>query len=252
MLESYYNQLSPHYKHIYQDWNESVQRQAEILDAVIHEQIGSHAKSILDAACGIGTQSIGLAQMGYALTASDISASEIEEARAEAEKRHLNIDFEVVDMRQAWNHYQRQFDVVLACDNAIPHLLTDEEILQTFQQFYECTRLDGGCIISVRDYAAMARGGSKLYPRQVHETEDGKIVIFDHWAFDGDFYDMTTYVVEDKGQPLANTHVIRGGRYYCIGADRLEQLMARAGFVNVVTLRERFFQPLIVGVKKGG
>jgi hypothetical protein len=153
-------------------------------------------------------------------------------------------------MRHVWNHYGRQFDVVLACDNAIPHLLTDADILQAFEQFFSCTRPGGGCIISVRDYAAMERGGSKLYPRQVHETAEGKIVIFDHWLFDGDYYDMTTYVVEDQGKPLATTHVIRGGRYYCITTPRLEVLLTQAGFSKVTTLRERFFQPLIVGIKE--
>ena len=33
-----------------------------------------------------------------------------------------------------------------------------------------------------------------------HEVVGGRIVIFDLWEFDGDFYDITTYVMEDKGQ----------------------------------------------------
>jgi len=250
MISNYYDQLSPHYQNIHQDWNESVQRQADILDGVIREHFnGSPLRSVLDAACGIGTQCIGLAEKGYKLAASDISSASIEEARSEAHKRGLVIDFEIADMRQVWNHYGRTFDVVIACDNAIPHLLSDEDILQAFEQFYQCTRPGGGCIISVRDYAAMERGpaAGKLYPRTVHMVPEGKIVIFDHWAFEGDFYDITTYVVEDRGQAMANTHVIRGGRYYCVSIARLEALMAQAGYVDVVTQREGFYQPLIVG-----
>jgi 2-polyprenyl-3-methyl-5-hydroxy-6-metoxy-1,4-benzoquinol methylase len=187
MLKNYYDQLSPHYQYIHQDWNQSVQRQAEILDGIIQQFFGNKLHTLLDAACGIGTQCIGLAEKGYQVTASDISSAAIEEARSESHKRGLNIDFEIVDMRQVWSHFGRMFDVVLACDNAIPHLLSDADILQAFEQFYQCTRPGGGCIISVRDYAAMERGGSKLYPRTVHETPEGKIVIFDHWKFDGDF-----------------------------------------------------------------
>ena len=250
MTDSYYDGLSPHYRFIYQDWEQSVQRQAEILDGVIHEYFPDWVKTILDAACGIGTQCVGLAERGYKLTASDISSSEIEEARLEAKKRNLSIDYQIVDMRYVWNHYGRQFDMVIACDNAIPHLLTEDDIQQTFEQFYQCVKPHGGVILSVRDYAKMEHGINKLYPRQVHETTDGKIVILDHWKFDGDFYDMTTYVIEDKGQPLANTHVIKGGRYYCISTDRLEHLLARVGFEKVVTLHDRFFQPLILGVKQ--
>lgn len=250
VTEAYYNALAPYYKLIYADWEGSVKRQAAALDTVIREFFGHNICHILDAACGIGTQSIGLAQQGYTITASDISPAEVEQARADGSRRGLSIDFRVADMRQLWQAHQKQFDVVIACDNAIPHLLSDHEIRQAFEQFYQCTTPKGGCIISVRDYAKMEKGGQKFYPRLTHNLEDGRIVIFDLWEFDGDFYDITTYIVEDKAQPIANTQVIRGGRYYWVSIATLETLLTQAGFTRVKTLMDRFFQPLIVGMKE--
>lgn len=249
MTESFYDQLSPYYKYVFQDWNASVEEHAVILDGVIREYFGNHVRSILDAACGIGTQTIGLAQRGYQLTASDISKGELEKARLEALQRHLDIDFRVVDMRHLQQTFDTKFDLVIACDNAVPHLLSDEEIQQTFREFYQVTSESGGCIISVRDYEAMERGGRRLYPRQVHDIPEGKIVVFDCWDFDGEFYDITMYIVEDTGQATVNTHVIRGGRYYCVSISKLETLMKEAGFKTVITLKERFFQPLLIGLK---
>jgi SAM-dependent methyltransferase len=249
MIESFYDQLSPYYKYIFQDWNASVDRQADILDGVIHEHFGSHIHSILDAACGIGTQTIGLAQKGYQLTASDISARELETAKSEAASRDLNINFYVADMKNLQQTYKAKFDLVIACDNAVPHLLSDDEILQAFKQFYQITSDAGGCIISVRDYQSMERGGRRLYPRLVHEIPQGKIVIFDCWDFAGDFYDITMYIVEDTGQPVVRTNVIRGGRYFWVTIPTLEMLMKKAGFKTVITVHERYFQPLILGLK---
>lgn len=249
MIESFYDQLSPYYKYIFQDWNASVVRQAIILDEVIREYFGKDVRSILDAACGIGTQTIGLAQMGYQLTASDISEGEIEKARLEATRRGLTIPLQVADMRNLQQTFDSEFDLVIACDNAIPHLLSDAEIRQAFEGFYQVTSESGGCIISVRDYDAMERGRRKLYPRQVHDTPEGKIVVFDCWDFDGEFYDITMYIVEDTGQVTANTHVIRGGRYYCVSISKLETLMRKAGFKTIVTLKNRFYQPLLIGLK---
>ena len=234
---------------MYADWDASLQRQAEMLDCVIREYFGDKIQRVLDAACGIGTQSIGLAQLGYTITASDISASELEQARKEAEKRNLKVEFKVADMRHLSAAHREKFDLVIACDNAIPHLLSDEEILQAFQEFYQCTTLEGGCLISVRDYADMEHSGRKMNPRTVHETDEGKLVMFDLWEFDGDFYDFTTYAVLDKGEENVETHVFRGGRYYCVAISKLESLMERAGFQKIVTLRGGFFQPLILGVK---
>ena len=249
MIGSFYDQLSPYYRYIFQDWNASVERQAMILDQVIRENFGNNVRSVLDAACGIGTQAIGLAQKGYQLTASDISDGEIEKARSEASQRGLDIRFGVADMRSLQDTFPTKFDLVIACDNAVPHLLSDDEIRQAFREFYRSTTEAGGCIISVRDYAAMERGGRKLYPRQVHDIPQGKIVVFDCWDFDGDFYDITMYIVEDTGQATATTHVIRGGRYYCVSISKLEMLMKDAGFRTVITLKGRFYQPLLIGLK---
>jgi SAM-dependent methyltransferase len=249
MLETYYNRLAPYYKYIYADWEAGIQRQAGILNDVIREYFGDKIQHILDAACGIGTQSIGLAQLGYKVTASDISAGELEQARREAEMRNLKIEFKRADMRSLSATFQAKFDLVIACDNAIPHLLSDEEILQAFREFYHCTKPGGGCLISVRDYENIERGGQQMHPRPVHDTDVGKLLMFDLWEFDGDFYNFTTYALLDKGDRKAETQIIRGGQYYCVTIPTLENLMEQAGFKKVVTLRERFFQPLMIGMK---
>lgn len=249
MIADFYDQLAPYYTFLYADWEASVTRQAAALDGIIREFIDPTARTILDAACGIGTQSIGLAALGYTVTASDISAAEVDRARNLAQQRQLTIDFRAADMRTLRTVIPEIFDVVIACDNAVPHLLTDKDIRQAFQQFYGCTTPQGGCIISVRDYANLERGGRQLHPRLVHDSPAGRLFMFDVWDFDGDYYNLTIYAVEDRGQAAAVTHVMRGGRYYCVTIERLEELLRQAGFRQVVTLRDRFFQPAIVGSK---
>ena len=253
-IEGYYDELAPYYKFLHRDWEASVARQAEALDGVIGEFFGPSARRVLDAACGIGTQCLGLAQRGYHVAASDISSAEIAVARAEAERRGLAIDFGLGDMRQLSQARPGPFDVVLACDNAIPHLLTEADILRAFQEFHRCTTPEGGCLISVRDYASLeeraGQAATQFYPRTVHATPEGRVVIFDLWEFEGDYYDFTTYIVEDQPAAPAAVHVIRGGRYYCVTLAALERLLRQAGFGRVVTLTDRFFQPLLVALKR--
>lgn len=249
MIESYYDQLAPYYRYLFPDWEKSVLKQAQVLDSLIQECFGSQAKRILDAACGIGTQCIGLAQLGYTVSASDISTAALELARQEAERRSLSLTFTQADMRTLRQSHTDDFDIVIACDNAIPHLLSEAEILLAFQQFYACTTPEGGCLISVRDYANIELGGRRLYPRTVHHTPEGKVILFDLWEFDGEYYDFTTYIVEDLGESGLQTHAIRGGRYYCVTIATLERLLKQAGFSRAVIERERFYQPLLVGLK---
>ncbi|ETX05094.1 MAG: hypothetical protein ETSY2_25015, partial [Candidatus Entotheonella gemina] len=169
--QDFYAALTPFYHLIYPNWEESVEHQAAMLDALIRDYWGHGVQSILDVACGIGTQCLGLAQRGYQLTASDLSSEEVMRARAEAAKRLLSINFSVADMRDAFRHHAQQFDLVIACDNAVPHLLSDEEIGMALQQFYACARPGGGCLISVRDYEKELGTGCevKLYGMRDHE-----------------------------------------------------------------------------------
>jgi 2-polyprenyl-3-methyl-5-hydroxy-6-metoxy-1,4-benzoquinol methylase len=147
-MDDFYDRLAPLYDLIFVDWDASMEQQAGHLAAIIGERWGADVQTILDVACGIGTQSIGLARKGFEVTASDLSAGAVERAKVEASRRDVEISFSVCDMRVAYDHLGRQFDVVIACDNAIPHLLSDDEIQMAFRQMFACTRPGGGCLVT--------------------------------------------------------------------------------------------------------
>lgn len=246
-VRNFYDRMSPFYHLVYPDWERSIDRQARMLDAIIRAYWGTGVSSVLDVACGIGTQALGLARLGYQVTASDLSPAAIRRARAEAEQRGLSIAFSVVDMRQAFVHHKRAYDVVIACDNAIPHLLSDEEILAAFRQFHHCTRPGRGCVISVRDYDQAGRKDQvKLY--DLREEDGIRYLLLQAWRFRGEIYDLDMYFVEDAGGTDCTTHVMRT-RYYAVHIGTLIDLMERAGFVDVQRLDGVFFQPVLIGTR---
>jgi len=253
VTENYYDALALYYKYVYSDWDTSVARQANDLNAIIQKVMGpaEGRRTILDAACGIGTQSIGLAMLGYTVTASDLSAGEIQQAKKEADKKSLEIDFRVGNMKTVWDDLQTSFDVVIACDNSVPHLLSEEEILTALRQFYACTNTGGAAMITVRDYSKLERktGEKKMYPRHIHPLASGQQVMFDVWHFyDADHYEMTTYLINDDGENVS-VNAFRGGKYFCVEIPVLVDLFQRAGFQQVEVVEGHFFQPVIVALK---
>ncbi len=78
-----YDEIADLYHLIYPDWDEAVSAQATALDGLIR-RIVIDAGSVLDVSCGIGTQALGLAGLGYQVTASDLSPGAIVRARKEA------------------------------------------------------------------------------------------------------------------------------------------------------------------------
>jgi SAM-dependent methyltransferase len=242
----FYDRLSPFYHLIFADWEASIDRQAEALDDIIKEFWGDRVQTVLDAACGIGTQALGLAQRGYRVTGSDLSAAEIKRARQEAAARKLQLDLSVADMRRAYAHHRRQFDLVIACDNAVPHLLTDEDILLAFRELYRCTQPGGGCLITVRDYDKEKRSGVRVKPYGLRVEGATRYLVFQVWEFHGLVYDLAMYFVEDRGEADCLTHVMRT-QYYAVGIGKLIALMEQAGYHDVRRLDGRLHQPVLIG-----
>jgi SAM-dependent methyltransferase len=246
-MSDFYDQMAPLYHLIFPNWDESIERQAGQLASIIHERWGTGAKTILDVSCGIGTQAIGLARRGFSVTASDLSAGALARAKIEAQRRGVEIDFSACDMRKAHDHHQRQFDVVISCDNSITHLLNDDDLLLALRQMYDCTRPGGGCLLTVRDYDREERGTGLVKPYGVREEGDKRYIIFQVWDFAGRIYDMAMYfVVDDRTSQQLVTHVMRI-KYNAVGTDHLLDLMRKAGFTSTERLDGRFYQPVLVG-----
>src|ERR1700682_4930270 len=128
-MSDFYDRIASLYHLIFQNWNDSIERQAGQLTNVIQERWGAGSKTILDVSCGIGTQAIGLAQRGFSFAPADLSGGAISRAKAEAQRRGVEIGFSLCDMRAVHSHHQRQFDVVISVDNSITHLLNDDDLL---------------------------------------------------------------------------------------------------------------------------
>lgn len=244
-MQDFYNDLAPHYHLLFDDWDAGMGRQGRQLSALIGERWPG-ASSILDVSCGIGTQAIALAANGYRVTASDLSAKAVERATLEARKRSLDISFSECDMLEAHSHHGGGFDVVISCDNALPHLLTDESILAALKQIFACARPGGGCLFTIRDYDKEQRGKNIFKPYGVRVEGDNRYAILQTWDFEGDIYDLTLYIVKEDLESKQVTAEAMHARYYAISAAKMMRLMEQAGFEQVKRV-EANFQTALLG-----
>ena len=247
-MDDFYDELAPLYHLLFEDWDASIRWQGQRLSAILRSEWPDH-QSVLDVSCGIGTQAIALATQGYRVRGSDISQQAVERAKAEAIARGQSIEFSICDMRTAHTHHATGHDLVISCDNSVPHLLSDREIALALEQMHACLRPGGGCLLTVRDYEREPRGTNIVKPYGAR-IEDGKRhVAIQVWDFDGDQYDLTIYFVqEDLSSKSVISRALRS-RYYAIGVTRLRELLVEAGFSKVKRLDDVFYQPVIVGTK---
>jgi len=146
----FYDELAPEYHLIYEDWNRAIEHQGVAIDRLIRSRLPD-AQSVLDCSCGIGTQALGLAGHGYKVHGTDVSERALDRARLEAIRRGMDIAFTACDIRDL-ERLHGTYDVVMSCDNALPHLLTDEDVAQAFRAMCSKLRPGGLVVVTNRDY----------------------------------------------------------------------------------------------------
>ncbi|MBQ3108545.1 MAG: class I SAM-dependent methyltransferase, partial [Clostridia bacterium] len=124
ITQTFYDSLASQYDKLFQNWRSATREQAVILNALFEKNGFDRSAKILDCACGIGTQAIGLAELGYDVTASDLSEGALAQAKARAAEEQLKIRFERADFCTLEESFTEQFDIVICMDNALPHMLT--------------------------------------------------------------------------------------------------------------------------------
>jgi SAM-dependent methyltransferase len=221
---SFYDRLAPYYHLLYGDWEASIARQG----AALARLLGTHGirpgEPILDAACGIGTQTIGLAGNGYDVTASDCSPGAIDRLKKELRVRGLRAHVHVDDLRLLEHGASSAFAAVLACDNSIPHLLTDDDLLQCFRNCLRCLRPGGLAVFSVRDYAGIPRVSPDVRPYGIRHVDARRFLAVQVWEWEGDCYDLRMYLTTEEADGTCSTEVLRS-RYYAVSIERLLSLM---------------------------
>jgi SAM-dependent methyltransferase len=228
---AFYDGLASEYHSLFEDWWAAAQFHAEVIDHVLQSAGVTPPARVLDCAAGIGTQAIPLAQRGYAMTATDISAEAIARATREAATHDVTLELAVADMRALNQAVTPPFDAVIACDNAIPHLLDDADLDDALSSIASCLAPGGVFLASVRDYDALRRDGVGGVPGVLRQRANGREIVGQAWEWSDDLERMRIhlYVLHEQ-VPDEWTTSVHSTWYRALGRDALTAALARAGF----------------------
>ncbi len=234
VAERFYDDLAEDYHLNYQDWRQAVLRQGRVLDSLIRDVHGpAPPATLLDCTCGIGTQAIGLAVTGYTVTGTDISARSIERARREAGSFGVDVAWDVADVRNLAHAVPGTFDIVISCDNSLPHLLTDDDLREAVSGMFGKLESGGLTIIGIRDYDRLREERPRLTPANLVEREDERTILFQlwDWADDGSTYNLTMF--RHRQHDGAWSSAIGTTTYRALLRSDLERAFTAAGFVGI-------------------
>ncbi|MEV3861281.1 class I SAM-dependent methyltransferase [Streptomyces sp. NPDC050095] len=247
-VRRFYDELATDYHRIFRDWDVSMAHQAEVLDRLLTDRLGRGPHRLLDCACGIGTQAIGLARLGHTVVGSDLSPRAAARAVREAALRDTHLSAVAADMR-ALPFAPGTFDAVVCADNALPHLLTPDDVRAALTAMRAMLVDSGPLVLTVRDYDELRRDRPATTPPQHRVTPDGGesvTVQLWHWHDDGERYDLRHLQMIREGSDWRVQE--RRTTYWALTRAQLTGFLTDAGFTEVTWQTPEstgFFQPVV-------
>jgi glycine/sarcosine N-methyltransferase len=241
---AFYDELADDYDALHVDWRASVRTQGEVLDALIRSELGDAPQRVLDCACGIGTQAIGMALHGHDVLATDLSPGAVRRAAAEATAMGAHLATGVADFTRLADEVDGTFACVLACDNSVAHLHSDDELARFAAGVVAKLEPDGLAVVSLRDYAPLVAERAAGHPVRVG---DGTISfqVWD-WDDDGRAYAMAQFTLRGEGDHWQTT--CRRTRLRALLRDDICGALTAAGLSEVrwrTPAETRYYQPVV-------
>jgi SAM-dependent methyltransferase len=247
-VADFYDGLAADYHLIFEDWNAAIARQGEAFDRLLRASGVAAGARILDCACGIGTQALGLAARGFRVLGTDVSTQSVARARVEAAARNLHATFAVADMRTLAGVERASFDAAIAADNALPHLLDDAELAAALRAIGACLKHDAAFVATVRDYDALLVERPTSTAPRIHDEGGPHRIVHQVWEWlDADHYRVHLYITLETGAGWTCHHHV--SRYRALRRASLDAVLADAGFVDVRWLMPEgcgYYQPVVV------
>jgi SAM-dependent methyltransferase len=249
--QGFYDGLSGDYHLLFEDWAQSIRRQSDVLDRLLHARLGARPLTVLDCCCGIGTQAIGLALLGHRVHATDISTQAVSRAASEAAAFGVALTLGVADVRLLQQQVEGTFDAVIACDNALPHLLSDDDLLQGVRGMAAKLRPGGLFLASIRDYDTLTRERAAATPVRVHAGPPCRRAVFQVWDWspDGRTYRMHHFILKEGSEDWGLVH--HTALYRALLRDELTAIMQGAGLIEVrwhTAEESGYYQPIVTAL----
>jgi glycine/sarcosine N-methyltransferase len=170
------------------DWPARLSLELPFVRRVLEQ---THARTVLDVACGGGHHALALAREGYTVSGADLSGEMIAQAKQNAEQASSSIRFEQAGFADLGARFASEaFDAMLCLGNSLPHVLTEEDQLAALTAMRGRLRNDGVLVLQNLNYDLRWKNRPRFFALNP-VTLDGRLALV--WRM-ADYHDPGTRV----------------------------------------------------------
>ena len=145
--------------------------------------------------------------------------------------------------------FSEQFDIVIAMDNALPHMLTSNDLASAIKSIANQIKNGGIFVASIRDYDALLMDKPPYSPPYIHKTVKGQRVSLQTWTWEGDNYRLIQYIIDDEDTLQVSKFECE---YRATRREEMTNLLKENGCSEVVWMfpeETGFYKPIVVAKK---
>jgi len=221
------------------NWEERLSAEMPFLLEKSQSSVPENGRSarILDAACGTGMHAIALAKAGNRVSGSDISKEMIRAAKKNARAARLYVDFKTAGFGALAEVFSNSstypFDTIICLGNSLPHLLSEEAILDALTDIAKCLRPGGYLLLQNRNFDAVMAEKNRWLGTQSHVDGTHEWLFLRFYDFDPDgliTFNIIRLFRDGIGPWKKN---ISTTRLFPLKQDVLLPLLEKAGFHQI-------------------
>lgn len=232
-VAAYMASVDPHWME--DRWMAQAARERDHLPRVLGD---AHGRTVLDCSCGDGAQAVTLAQLGWQVTATDVTETSLAEAQRHADQLGVTMRVQRGDMRDLDRQFPVAFDWVISC-MALDNLIETTDLQRAIGGMIAVLKPGGWCYLRLRDLEHLLSAHSRYDVREERNVPSGRVIHLEDW-------DYTQAPLLENRWIFLHEHTQKRGyrwethlfayRRQVLTKGALHRHVQDAGFTQVVTL----------------
>lgn len=230
----HYQTLAGVYRLFYPDYDGSMQEEGAWLTRLLR-RLG--ARTVLDACCGTGRQTIPVAEAGFLVVAADPCPAMLAEAERVTGERCLSVVWLLSDFEGLPAAISAPVDAVIALGNGLCHCPTREAVGRALAALYRCCSPGGSCLVGIKDFDSL-RGAARQF-RTYGQCDEGGVTsdLSQIWEVqETQLVCNTVLRRRETSTGLVRSVTEVATREYMLGRAELREIAMEAGFRSVKSL----------------
>ena len=196
---------------------------------------GKTIRTLLDVSIGTGSMTLPIAELGIAISGSDLSQNMLGRCRKKCEARNIPATLVCSDFRTVSEKFGEQFDCVASTGNSLGYV-SSEDVLKTLEQMDALVKPGGYLYLDLRNWDMILAKKPRYYLYNPSFIGATRVNLMQFWDYlpDGTVDFNLLYTFEQNNRIMQTEHFVE--HYIPISRQLIVDKLRALGYQEIETM----------------